>query len=198
MRFLYIVRASLFTLLGACATTPIVSSPATPPPDWKLASVSPSVGNHFVSGSGGQQSMAISGRFISGPTTNLEVSGGHIRGTHASGASVDVSLMDTRGEGLFGNRLFSCVVDVRPDGSVHATGAMGAGTSDFVLSQNEINGRIGSREYQLTWDPEKEQYVGQMDPGGYRFLQLPVSMSYWTDTEFTCTLALLLTGANFS
>ena len=40
-----------------------------------------------------------------------------------------------------------------------------------------------------------QQYQGQMEPGGYGFLQLPVSMSYWTDTEFACTLALLLMGA---
>lgn len=190
------VAAPLCLLLLACATTPSAPAPTAPPPNWKLASVSPDVGNQFQGTvNGGQLSLTISGRSITGPVTSLDVSGGHVRGTGSSGATIDVGFKGNKGEGLLGNVLFSCIVEVQPDGSAHVTGAMGAGNTDYVLSPSQINGRIGIVTYQLVWDPAKAQYQGQMQPGGYGFLQLPVSMSYWTDTEFACTLSLLMMGA---
>ena len=190
------VAAPLCLLLWACATTPSAPAPTAPPPNWKLASVSPAQGNQFQGTvNGGQLSLTINGRSINGPVTSLDVSGGFVRGTGSSGRSVDVTFKGNKAEGLLGSTLFSCIVDVQPDGSAHVTGAMGAGNTDFTLSPSSINGRIGVVKYQLAWDQGKAQYQGQMEPGGYGFLQLPVSMSYWTDTEFACTLALLLMGA---
>jgi hypothetical protein len=191
------VAAPLFCFaLVACATTPSAPAPTAPPPNWKLATVSPSTGSQFQGTvNGGQLSLTISGRSISGPVTSLDVSGGHVRGTGSSGRSIDVSFKDNKAEGTVGSSPFSCIVTVEPDGSAHITGAMGAGNTDFILSPSQITGRIGVIKYQLAWDQPTDKYQGQMEPGGYGFLQLPVSMSYWTDTEFACTLALLLMGA---
>jgi hypothetical protein len=190
------VAAPLFCLVALACSTPPPPVPSGPPPDWKLASVSMSTGDQFQGTvSGGQLSLTIQGRSITGPVTSLDVSGGHVRGTGSSGRSIDVSFKGNKGEGLVGTSLFSCIVNPQPDGSAHITGAMGAGNTDFILSPREITGRIGIVSYQLNWNPAKQQYEGQMMPGGYGFLDLPVSMARWTDVEASCTLALLLMGA---
>jgi hypothetical protein len=178
----------------ACATP---SAPVPlPPPDSKLLSVSMAVGNNFQgTTSGGQLSLTIVNRSINGPVTSLDVSGGHVRGTGSSGRSIDVSFKGNKGEGLVGSILFSCIVDVQPDGSAHITGAMGAGNTDYILSQTAINGRIGIVSYTLAWNAQTQKYEGQMEPGGYGFLQLPAEMATWTPTEAGCTLSLLLMGA---
>jgi hypothetical protein len=195
------MRASSFAapLLGltlvACATTS-APVPSGPPPDWKLASASMAAGSDFQGTvNGGQLSLHFGRRSISGPVTSLDVSGGHVRGTGSSGRSIDVSFKGNKGEGLVGTILFSCIVDVQPDGSAHITGAMGAGNTDYILSPAAINGRIGVVSYNLNWNPQKQQYEGQMEPGGYGFLQIPAEMATWTDTEAACTLSLLLMGA---
>jgi hypothetical protein len=190
------LAAPLFSLtLFACATSS-APVPSGPPPDWKLASVSMAVGNNFQgTASGGQLSLTIVNRSINGPVTSLDVSGGHIRGTGSSGRSIDVSFKGNKGEGLVGSILFSCIVDVQPDGSAHITGAMGAGNTDYILSPAAINGRIGVVAYQLNWNAQSQKYEGQMMPGGYGFLQLPAEMAAWTPTEAACTLSLLLMGA---
>jgi hypothetical protein len=190
------VAAPLFCLTMLGCSTPSAPVPTGPAPDWKLASVSMATGNQFQgTTSGGQLSLTISGRSISGPVTSLDVSGGHVRGTGGSGRTIDVSFKDNKGEGLVGTTLFSCIVDVQPDGSAHITGAMGAGNTDFILSPKQITGRIGVVSYQLAWNPDKQQYEGQMVPGGYGFLDLPVSMASWTPVEASCTLALIMMGA---
>ncbi len=195
------MRASSFaapllslTLL-ACAT-PSAPVPSGPPPDSKLLSVSMATGNNFQgTTSGGQLSLTIQNRSINGPVTSLDVSGGHVRGTGSSGRSIDVSFKGNKGEGLVGSILFSCIVDVQPDGSAHITGAMGAGNTDYILSPTAINGRIGIVAYTLSWNAQGQKYEGQMEPGGYGFLQLPAEMASWSPTEAACTLSLLLMGA---
>ncbi len=188
----------LSSLALACAT------PSTPPPEtpaaaaqaasWKLFSVSPSTGNTIQgTAGGGQLSVDIQGRSINGPVTSLDVTGGHIRGTGSSGRSVDVGIQGNRAEGLVGMTLFSCIVDIRPDGSAHITGAMGAGNTDYTLSPQAINGRIGVVTYQLGWNGT--QYQGPMQPGGMGFLKLPVAMTSWSDVEAAAVLSLLLMGA---
>jgi hypothetical protein len=195
------MRASSFAALLFCLTlvacaTPSAPVPSGPPPDWKLASVSMATGNNFQgTASGGQLSLTISQRSINGPVTSLSVTGGHVRGTGSSGRSIDVSFKGNKGEGLLGSVLFSCIVDVQPDGSAHITGAMGAGNTDYVLSPAAINGRIGIVTYNLNWNAQAQKYEGQMMPGGYGFLQIPAEMATWTDTEAACTLSLLLMGA---
>ncbi len=193
------IPVALSCLAMACAT------PSAPPPQpataafvqpagWKLFSVSPSTGNAFEgTAGGGQVTATIQGRSVVGPVTNLDVTGGHIRGTGASGRSVDIGIKGNRAEGLVGMTLFSCIVDIRPDGSAHITGAMGPGNTDYILSPQTIEGRIGVLSYQLGWNGS--QYQGPMVPGGLGFVKLPVAMTSWSDVEAATVLSLLLLGA---
>jgi hypothetical protein len=190
------VAAPLSCLAMLACATPSAPVPSGPPPDWKLASVSMATGNVFQgNANGGQLSLSIQGRSINGPVTSLNVSGGHIRGTGSSGRSIDVSFTGNKGQGLVGASLFSCIVDSNPDGSAHITGAMGAGNTDYILSPKAINGRIGIITYNLTWNPDKAEYEGQMMPGGYGFLEIPAVMAGWSDVEAACTISLILMGA---
>ena len=195
MRALRIAAPVLCLVLWACSTPP-PPVPSGPPPDWKLASASMSTGNVLQGtggGGGGQISVIVNGHNLNGPVLSLYGSANGIRGTGNSGRTIDISFKGNKGEGLVGNILFSCLVDVQPDGSAHSTGAMGAGNTDYILSPKAINGRIGVVTYNLNWNGEK--YEGQMMPGGYGFLELPPVMATWGDVEAACMLSLILMGA---
>lgn len=183
-----------FSCLGllACATT-TAPEPSGPPPDWKLASASMSTGNTLqaTGPTGGQFTMLVDGHDLNGPTAHLFAGGGAIRGTGPSGKTVQVTVKGNRADGVVGNILFSCVVDLNPDGSAHVTGAMGAGNSDFIISPKQITGRIGGIVYNLTWTGSR--YEGQMMPGGTAFLALPAVMATWSPVEVATLLSVLLT-----
>jgi hypothetical protein len=190
------IGARLFCLAMLACSTPPPPVPTGPPPDWKLASASMSVGNNLQGtggGAGGQISLRISGHSINGPVANLYSSSTKVRGTGNSGRSVDVSITGNKSAGLVGSIPFSCIVDIQPDGSAHVTGAMGVGNTDYILSPKAVNGRIGVVSYNLNWNGEK--YEGQMMPGGYGFLQLPAVMATWGDIEAVTVLSLILMGA---
>ena len=192
MRISYLLSTLSCFALVACST-PTASMPAGPPPDWKLASASMATGNDLQGvTSGGQVTDTIQGRSVSGPVLSLSVTGGHIRGTGNSGRSIDIGLTGNKGEGQVGTDLFSCLVTVNPDGSAHITGAMGIGNADWILSPKAVTGRVGAISYQLQWNGSK--YEGQMEPGGYGFLQLPAVMASWSDVEAACFLSLILMG----
>jgi len=192
MRASRLAALSCLALL-ACATPASAPAPSAPAPSatpagWKLFSVSGSTGNTFQgTAAGGQLSLTIQGRSISGPVTSLDVTGGHVRGTGSSGKSIDVGIKGNQAEGLVGMTLFN------PDGSAHVVGAMNGGNTDFILSPTAINGRIGTVVYQLGWNGT--QYEGPMVPGGLGFLKLPVTMTAWSDVEAATVLSLLLSGA---
>jgi len=154
-----------------------------------------SVGNDFqgVGGNGGQITNTISGRNVNGTTASLYVSPNGVRGTGNSGRSVDVSIKGNKAEGLVGTIPFSAIVTINPDGSAHIVGAMGIGNSDWILSQKEINGRVGVAVYNLVFNGNK--YEGQMVPGGYAYIQLPAVMATWGDIEVCTLLSLVLMGA---
>jgi hypothetical protein len=190
---------SLLALL-ACATpaappaAAAAPEPSAQPAGWKLFSVSSSTGNTFQgTAAGGQLSVTVQGRSISGPVTSLDVTAGHVRGTGSSGRSIDVGIKGNQAEGLVGMTLFSCYVNINPDGSAHITGAMGGGNTDYILSPSAINGRIGTVVYQLSWSGT--QYEGPMAPGGLGFLKLPATMAAWSDVEAATVVSLLLMGA---
>jgi hypothetical protein len=186
----------LFCLAVLGCVTAAPPPPAGPPnpADVRLFSATASAGNNFQGTvNGAQLSLTIQGRTITGPVTNLDISGGHVRGTGSSGRSIDVGIKGNKAEGLVGMTLFSCIVDFNPDGSAHVTGAMGAGNTDFILSPRVINGRIGVVAYNLSWTGS--QYQGQMEPGGYGYLTLPVVMTTWSPVEAVTVLSLLLMGA---
>jgi hypothetical protein len=199
MRAFRIPALSCLAML-ACATpsapppeAPVVK-PDVQPAGWKLFSVSASTGNSFQgTAAGGQLSVTIQGRSISGPVTSLDVTGGHIRGTGSSGKSIDVGIKGNKAEGLVGMTLFSCIVNINPDGSAHIVGAMDGGNTDYILSPSAINGRIGTVSYELGWTGS--QYQGQMVPGGLGFLKLPAAMASWSDVEAATVVSLLLMGA---
>jgi hypothetical protein len=193
------IPVALSCLAMACATPeapPVAAAapaPAAQPANWKLFSVSPGTGNNLqATAGGGQLTVLIQGRNVSGPVTNLDVTAGHVRGTGTSGRSVDIGIKGNKAEGLVGMTLFSCVVDIRPDGSAHITGVMGPGLSDYVLSPLSINGHVGASVYQLSWTGT--QYQGPTEPGGLGFIKLPLAMTAWTDVEAATVLSLLLMG----
>ncbi len=175
----------------ACATPATVSS--GPPPDWKLASASMSVGTGLqgTGGSGGQVSVQIDNHDLTGPTTHLYAGGGAIRGTVMSGRTVQVTIKGDRAEGIVGNAPFTCIVDTNPDGSAHVTGTMGARSTDFTMSPRQIDGRISGVTYNLTFTGQR--YEGRMVPGSSAYLSLPAVMATWTNVEVACTLSVLLT-----
>jgi hypothetical protein len=195
MRVLKGTSSLLCLVVFACAT-PTAPVPSGPPPDWKLASASPSIGDNLQGtggNAGGQISLTVTGHSINGPVASLYSSSTKVRGTGNSGRSVDVTIVGNKANGLVGNVPFSCIVEVQADGSAHIVGAMGVGNTDYVLSPKAINGRVGIVTYNLAWNGEK--YEGQMVPGGYGFLQLPVVMATWTDVEAATVLSLILMGA---
>ena len=193
MRVSRIAAPAFLLALVGCAT-PSEPIPTGPPPDWKLASASMATGNNLQgTANGGQISLTIVGHSATGPRANLDVGRGVVRGTGNSGRTVQVTMKDSKAEGLVGSVPFSCLVDINPDGSAHMTGAMGVGNTDFILSPKGINGRIGVVVYNLTWTGEK--YEGQMMPGGYGYLQLPAVMATWSDVEVATFVSLMLMGA---
>jgi hypothetical protein len=195
MRHLVLTSCLLCAVVLGCAT-PSAPTPSGPPPDWKLASASVAVGNNFQGtggNGGGQISLTMSGHSINGPVASLYSSSTKVRGTGNSGRSVDVTIVGNKANGLVGSIPFSCIVEIQPDGSAHITGAMGVGNTDYVISPKAINGRVGVVTYNLAWNGEK--YEGQMVPGGYGYLQLPVVMATWGDVEAATVLSLILMGA---
>jgi hypothetical protein len=194
MRQVTFASSLLCLVVLGCATSAPV--PSGPPPDWKLASASPATGDTLQGtggNSGGQISLTISGHNINGPRASLFSSSTKVRGTGNSGRTVDVSIVGNKANGLVGNVPFSCIVDIQPDGSAHIVGAMGAGNTDYTISPKAINGRVGIITYSLVWNGEK--YEGQMTPGGYGYLELPVVMATWGDIEAATVLSLILMGA---
>ena len=195
MRQVTFASSLLCLVLAGCATSS-APVPSGPPPDWKLASASPATGNTLQGtggNGGGQISLTISGHNINGPVLSLFSSATKVRGTGNSGRSLDVSIVGNKANGLVGNVPFSCIVDIQPDGSAHIVGAMGAGNTDYIISPKAINGRVGIVTYSLVWNGEK--YEGQMMPGGYGYLELPVVMATWGDVEAATVLSLILMGA---
>ena len=191
MRWLHLPALLSCLALLACATpTP---APSGPPPDWKLASASMSVGNSIqgTGGTGGQISVQIDGHNLNGPKTHLFAGGGVIRGTGQLGKEVQVTIKGEKAEGQVENSPFTCVVETNPDGSAHVTGLMGNRSTDFIISPKQIDGRIAGITYQLTWNGER--YGGQMVPGGNAYVSLPAIMATWTNTETACVLSILLT-----
>jgi hypothetical protein len=188
--------SSFLCLVGLGCATPSAPVSNVPAPDWKLASLSPATGSTLQGtggNAGGQISLTISGHNINGPVASLFSSSTKVRGTGNSGRSVDVSIVGNKANGLVGNVPFSCIVDIQPDGSAHIVGAMGVGNTDYILSPKAINGRVGVITYNLVWNGEK--YEGQMMPGGYGYLELPVVMASWGDIEAATLLSLILMGA---
>jgi len=189
--FCVAVPLSCLTML-ACATTE--TAPSGPPPEWKLASSSASVGNTLQArgGSGGQISIRVDGRNLTGPSTKLFVGGGAIRGTSSPGTAVQVTISGDQARGVVGNAPFTCNVTTNPDGSARVTGTMGTRDTNFIISPAEINGRISGITYTLTWDGQR--YSGRMDPGGgAAFISFPAAMAGWTNTEVACVLGIILT-----
>jgi hypothetical protein len=191
MRCLFAAAPLSFVVLAACATTE--TAPSGPPPEWRFASASMSIGNTLqgTGGSGGQVSVQIDGRNLTGPTTKLFVGGGAIRGTSNIGKTVQVTIQGEKAQGIVANSAFTCIVATNPDGSARVTGLMGARNTDFTISPKEINGRVSGVTYNLAWTGER--YEGRMDPGGAAFLSLPAVMATWTNTEVACVLSILLT-----
>jgi hypothetical protein len=187
------VAASLSCLLAlACATTsaPVVTGP---PPDWKLANATMAAGDtfEFVGQSGGQITVKITGHDLYGPQYNLSAGGGYVRGQGSGGAVIDVTIKGNRGDGSVKNAPFSCIVETNADGSARVTGAMGAGNTDYVISQREISGRVGIGVITMTWSPTNNRYEG-MPTGAH--IQLPAVMASWSNVEVGCVLSILLTN----
>jgi hypothetical protein len=176
-------------LAVACATAS--APPSGPPPDWRLASASMSTGNTFqgVGGTGGQISAVVAGNDISSANINLAVGASYVRGQGNSG-SVNVTITGNRADGSVRGLPFSCIVETNPDGSVHVTGAMGRGNTDFILSPKEFVGRVGMITYSLTWNGTR--YQGSTMPGGSAWMQLPAVMATWGDVQVATVLSILL------
>ncbi len=191
MRWSCLTAPLLCLTMLACATPE--AAPSGPPPEWKLASASMSVGNNLQAsgGNGGQLSLQIDNRNLTGPTIKLYVGGGAIRGTSGPGQAAQITIQGDSARGIVGSTPFTCNVNTNPDGSSHVTGTMGARATDFNISPKEISGRIAGLTYNLGWNGQR--YEGRVDPGGAAYISLPAVMATWTNTEVVCLLSVLLT-----
>jgi hypothetical protein len=180
----------LFALACATASAPVVTGP---PPDWKLANATVSAGDtfEFVGPAGGQITVKITGHDLYGPQYNLSAGGGYVRGQGSGGAVIDVTIKGNRADGNVKNAPFSCIVETNADGSAHVTGAMGAGNTDYIISQKEISGRVGVGVIGMVWNPATTRYEGQ--PTGAH-ITLPAVMATWSNVEVATVLSVLLTN----
>ena len=195
MRGSHLVALLPCVALLACATSMPVE-PAGPPPVWKLASASVATGNDIRgTGNRGPISESIQGRSITGSRWDLVVTGGHLRGTGNTEEVIDISIGTDKAEGMVHAAPFSASIAIEPAGGAHVSGSLAGSNIDFTITPQAMNGRIGNAMYNLNWNPDKQQYEGQMTPGGNAFLKLPVVMATWSDAKVVTVVALLLIGA---
>ena len=193
MRFSRIAAPLLCSFAVACATAS-APVPSGPPPDWKLASASMAAANNFqaVFGNGGQVQVQITGHDIYGASFNLSAGGGFVRGQGGGGAIIDVTIKGNRADGSVKGAPYSLIVTENPDGSAHATGAMGVGNTDFIMSPKEITGRIGAAVISMAWVPANSRYEGTTMPGGQGWVQLPAVMATWSPVEVMTVFTVLM------
>jgi hypothetical protein len=175
-------------LLG-CAELPT----APPPPNWAFASATPSSGSELrMRSESSYIQVTIDGENIYGPNFNLKHAGTYIRGTGTGNTVIDVQLQGTHAVGNVKNAPFTIDMSPQGDGVTQVTGLFGGSISNFKISPNLFNGRVGVCNYEVNWTGSR--YEGKVSCPTIQqgSLELPVAMASWTDLEVATLLGIVL------
>ncbi len=158
---------ALALLAVACAHTPDQTEPA---PNWGIASAS-TVDTFEIGGTGRNWGVKVTDTEILGiqPDFALARTDGEIRG-RALGVPVVVGFHADQGAGVYRGAPFEVYATHTPAG-LHVTGIFGGAISNYELSTERINGRVGICGYDLRWNGKVYsgfRGCGQRDRGDLR------------------------------
>ena len=175
-------------LAVGCAHAPETA----PAPDWGIARASTvdvfEIGgqaDHWGVRVTDDQMLAIE------PDFALARTDGEIRG-RALGTGVVIGFHGDEGVGVYRGAPFQVKVERTPAG-LHVNGLFGGVLSDFDLSTDRINGRIGSCGWDVRWNGSV--YSGSRGCGTRIepiSVSLPATMASWSDVEVAGGLGLLM------
>ncbi|MGZ6164468.1 MAG: hypothetical protein ACXWLS_14145 [Myxococcaceae bacterium] len=176
-------------LAVACAHTPDQTEPA---PNWGIASAS-TVDTFEIGGTGRNWGVKVTDTEILGiqPDFALARTDGEIRG-RALGVPVVVGFHGDQGAGVYRGAPFEVYATYTPAG-LHVTGIFGGAISDYELSTERINGRVGICGYDLRWNGKV--YSGFRGCGQQIeaiSVSLPATMAKWSDVEVAGALGMLM------
>jgi hypothetical protein len=180
-------------LVAAVAVVGCSHAPQTvPAPEWGIARASYSdtfeIGgqaDHWGVRVTDDQMLSIE------PDFALARTDGEIRG-RALGVPVVVGFNGDEGAGVYRGAPFQVHVERTPAG-LHVSGIFGGALSNFDLSTDRINGRVGSCGYDVRWNGS--EYSGsracgtRIEPVS---VSLPATMARWSDVEVAGCLGILL------
>jgi len=180
-------------LLAAVAFVGCAHAPQTAPaPDWGIARASYTdtfeIGgqaDHWGVRVTDDQMLSIQ------PDFALARTDGEIRG-HALGVPVVIGFSGDEGAGVYRGAPFQVHVERTPAG-LHVTGLLGGALSNFDVSTDSINGRVGSCGYDVRWNGS---FYSGSRACGTRIeavsVSLPATMARWSDAEVAGCLGLFL------
>ncbi|HVP62272.1 MAG TPA: hypothetical protein VMT11_17070 [Myxococcaceae bacterium] len=176
-------------LAVGCAHAPARTVPG---PDWGIARAS-TEDTFEIGGQADHWGVRVTDDQILGiqPDFALARTDGEIRG-RAMGVPVVVGFHEDEGAGVYRGAPFQVKVERTPAG-LHVNGLFGGAISDFELSADRINGRIGTCGWDVRWNGSV--YSGSRGCGTRIepvSVSLPATMARWSDLEVAGTLGLLM------
>ena len=184
-----LLAAAVVLLAVACAHAPEQTEPA---PDWGIASAS-TVDTFEIGGTGHNWGVKVTEDEILGvqPDFALSRKDGEING-RALGVPVVVGFHGDQGAGVYRGAPFEVYVEHTPAG-LHVSGIFGGAVSNFELSTEHINGRVGICGYDVRWNGK---YYSGFRGCGQQIeavtVSLPATMAKWSDVEVAGALGLLM------
>jgi hypothetical protein len=177
-----------FLLALGCAHAPAQAIA----PDWGIARAS-TEDTFEIGGQADHWGVKVTEDQILGlqPDFALARENGEIRG-RAVGIPVLIGFRGDEGAGVYRAAPFTVKVERTPAG-LHVVGLVGGALSDFELSTERINGRVGACGWDVRWNGTV--YSGSRGCG-MRIepvsVSLPATMARWSDAEVAGTLGLLM------
>ncbi len=176
-------------LAVGCAHAPAQTVPG---PDWGIARAS-TEDTFQIGGQADHWGVRVTEDEILGiqPDFALARTDGEIRG-RALGVPVVVGFHGDEGAGVYRGAPFQVKVERTPAG-LHVNGLFGGAISDFELSTDRINGRIGTCGWDVRWNGSV--YSGSRGCGARIepvSVSLPATMARWSDLEVAGALGILM------
>jgi hypothetical protein len=180
-------------LVAAAALVGCAHAPQTQPaPDWGIARAS-YTDTFEIGGQADHWGVRVTDDEMLSiePDFALARSDGEIRG-RALGVPVVIGFSGDEGAGVYRGAPFQVHVERTPAG-LHVTGVLGGALSDFDVSTDRINGRVGSCGYDVRWTGS--YYSGSRACGTHIepvSVSMPATMARWSDAEVAGCLGLFL------
>jgi hypothetical protein len=177
-------------LLGAgCAHAPDQTALA---PDWGIARAS-TVDTFEIGGQADHWGVRVTDDqlYAIQPDFSLARTGGEIRG-RANGVPVNVGFQGDEGGGVYRGAPFSVKVARTPNG-LQVNGLLGGAISNFEVTADRINGRVGTCGWDVRWNGTV--YSGSRACGSRIepvSVSLPATMASWPDAEVAGALGMLM------